>query len=90
MSKRWDLPWQDDPLPLVEHFHERQLTCTEIRLSSKPQARHWHVSQPGETGTLEVTWDPKALEFWISMRSNRSGTWIEDNAEEIVERVTAI
>lgn len=70
-------------MPLVEQLHERQLTCTEIPLTSKPEARHWHVRKTGQKGTLEVTWDPNVVEFWMTMRSNRSGSWIEEIAEAI-------
>jgi hypothetical protein len=57
------------------------LTVKEMRLSSLPQGRHWHISKPGQPGTLEATWSDGELTFRV--RSNRQGDWIPAALEKL-------
>ncbi|MCE9558542.1 MAG: hypothetical protein K8R88_06285 [Armatimonadetes bacterium] len=61
---------------LMESGLKLGLKVVSHNLKSLPFGRHWHISKPGTTGTLEVTWTPR--EFYLSVRPSRSAPWIED------------
>ena len=48
------------------------------RLASYPGSSHWHISRPGLSGVLEVTWWPQRERFWLKVASNRDAVWIEE------------
>ena len=71
---------EDQLTPLLEeaiaHFG------LEIRmkgtLRTYPGSQHWHIYQPGERGTLEITMLPEGKRVWLSVQSGRRAGWIAD------------
>jgi len=50
------------------------LVAKEMGMKTPPGALHWHLSQPGSKGTLEITWLPSGT-FIIEARANRFADW---------------
>lgn len=58
---------------------------SECSLKTLPGSEHWHIIKPGTSGTLELTWFPKAQRFWVKVASNREASWI-DEAIQMLQR----
>lgn len=57
----------------------QKLKCTmRAPLVKFSGSTHWHIQQPGVSGTLEITVWPQAHKFWASIRSNRYADWMEN------------
>ncbi len=46
-------------------------------LASFPGSLHWHLKQGRQSGTLEVTFAPRATCLWLSVHSGRDADWID-------------
>lgn len=62
------------------------LQVDEMHLKRLPSGKHWHVRQPGQRGTLEVTWD--GSEVWAEVRANRNGVWIAGASQVMRKRLS--
>ncbi len=51
------------------------LTSKRFPLKGITGSIHWHIKRPGESGTLEATYDPKGQRLWLEVRTNRAATW---------------
>jgi hypothetical protein len=49
------------------------LLVKRLELKKFPGCTHWHLTKPGETGTLEATWWRGRL--WLSVHDNRKAEW---------------
>lgn len=47
-------------------------------LRSYPGCVHWHITQTGKSGVLELTWWPGGRRFWFKVAANRKAEWIDD------------
>jgi len=80
ITREVELPVEGD-LDWVEGAVER--TCRSLGLQLKarkslrryPGSTHWHFKKEEERGTLEVTFLEKERRLWLSVHSNRTGTW---------------
>jgi len=76
-----------DPQPVLEQFcRTRSLNLSpRMQLATYPGCSHWHLSKPGDRGTLEVTWWPKGRRFWLKVAGNREGGWVEEACDKLRE-----
>ena len=44
-------------------------------LRKYPGCTHWHLTTPGQKGTLEVTWWPARNRLWLGTHANRRAAW---------------
>lgn len=63
----------DQALATLSQLESSGFKVAEMPLKSLPKGMHWHVSKPGQKGTLEATWNEDELRFEV--RSNRTGDW---------------
>ena len=58
-------------------------TCRSLGLDMKikrpyshsPKSVHWHYKRGSEPGTIEVTFWEEKERLWLSVHSNRTGSW---------------
>lgn len=80
-----------DPIQCVQDFAEEQgLSVKVLTLASLLGASHWHLSNPGSKGVLEITWNPKSGRFWASCHGNRQGDWVEPMVEVLATWIVQI
>lgn len=51
------------------------LVFKRLSLKKFPGSVHWHITKPGEKGTLEATWWEG--KFWFSVHENRRSEWVD-------------
>jgi|GEM_PF-2470582 len=65
---------------VVEAFEEackkHGLKAHRGSLEKYPESTHWHVTSPGQKGTLEATWWPTNQRLWLEIRANRRADWM--------------
>ncbi len=77
--RRFELEFHADGcLRLERILTELGLGFKRLSLKTLPAAVHWHITKPGEKGTLEATWDLDAEAFWLCTRANRYATWQDE------------
>jgi hypothetical protein len=54
-------------------------------LKTYPGSLHWHLTKPGQAGTLELTWWPKGQRLWAKVASNREAPWIDQALQELAK-----
>src|SRR5688500_358254 len=55
---------------------ETGLLAQRQTLRSYPGSTHWHLKQPGASGTLELTYWPRTGRLWFAIHANRRAEWI--------------
>lgn len=65
---------------VVSRFEE---ACSKLGLRAHrgslkqyDECTHWHLTLPGQKGTLEATWWPTNHSFWLEVRANRRADWM--------------
>ena len=75
-------------LYLDQLFHKDGLALTlKGTLRSYPGCIHWHLKQPGLSGTLEMTWWPAKKRLWAKVAAHRNAEWIAQAVEEIAAKL---
>jgi hypothetical protein len=73
----------------AEHVVEESGAAAGLRQTLKgtlarcPGCVHWHFKSGDDRGTLEVTLWPARRRIWLSVKSGRTGTWIEEAAARL-------
>ncbi len=52
-------------------------------LKTKPGSVHYHLTCPGQTGTLELTIWPERQLIWLSVHANRAADWTDGAADAL-------
>lgn len=47
-------------------------------LRTYPGSQHWHLTMPGERGTLEITCWLTGKRVWFAVHANRRDEWIKE------------
>jgi hypothetical protein len=69
----------DDVIAAVERCAMNLgLNVTRGSLKKYPDSTHWHLTMPGQKGTLECTWWPSKDRLWLATHSNRTAEWQRD------------
>jgi len=61
------------------------LVFKRLSLKKFPGSVHWHITKPGEKGTLEATWWEG--KFWFSVHENRMGQWQHEGLDTLQDRL---
>jgi hypothetical protein len=64
--------------------HAAGLSIHRGSLSKYKGSTHWHLTKPGERGTLEATWWPDNNRLWLAVHANRKAAWQEAAIEAII------
>ena len=56
-------------------------------LRAYPGCHHWHLKQPGMSGTLELTFWPETGRIWFKIAANRHAEWMEAAMRAIENRL---
>ena len=59
------------------------LDAKRLSLKKHPDGIHWHIRQPGTTGTLEATYVPDGQRLWLESRPGRTADWQEPIIDEL-------
>ena len=78
-----DLPSDHIKSTFTSALSSAGLDCKELCLKKYPGSTHWHITKPGEKGTLEATWRPSKRQFWFSIHSNRRSDWQEGTIQTL-------
>jgi hypothetical protein len=54
---------------------ELGLLIKRSSLAKYPGSVHWHLTYPGEKGTLEATWWPSRDRLWLAISDRRRADW---------------
>jgi hypothetical protein len=57
-------------------------------LKQYPDGAHWHLANPDQPGTLEVTHWPQTGELWLSIHDNCKASWITRTAPHFSRKVS--
>ena len=66
---------------------EAGLSISRATLRTYPGSTHWHLKRPGEMGTLELTYWPRAGRLWFAVHANRQAGWIALAIARLTERI---
>lgn len=64
--------------------------ASRTTLATYPGSVHWHVRQPPQPGTMEITWWVSEHRLWLSVHANRGGEWVEEAMARVKERVSQL
>jgi hypothetical protein len=67
-----------------ELLTELGLTYRRLSLKKYKECIHWHIQQPGVSGTLEATYVPNGKRLWLERRSGRDAAWQEKAVEDVL------
>jgi hypothetical protein len=74
----------------VEHITMEMGLVVRIRSTLKqyPGGAHWHLANPDQPGTLEVTHWPQTGELWLSIHDNRRALWITKTTPRFSQKLS--
>lgn len=52
-------------------------------LNSISGSVHWHITNAGQSGTLEATFDRNRFRLWLCYHDNRHADWIDEAVRKI-------
>lgn len=70
---------------IVRLYVDRGYEGTVGTLKTYPGSTHWHLRNPEERGTIELTWWPEKHRCWISIHDNRRGGWQATAIEKLTQ-----
>ena len=79
-------PQDQDPIEAINAAAQTLgLEIKQGTLKKYPGSTHWHLTKPGNGGTLEITFDPRSNRLWIEQRANRTSEWQEPVVQALAE-----